>query len=335
MIDYDRNAGLRASIRPGPGTTRNPRGLFAAGLRGRDGSPDAAIMGMRALIRRHPTALFVAVTFAVTWGIWIPLLLTGQRVGLELSPLYLVGLFGPAIGAVTTLAICDGTAGLRGLLRRLGRVRVGARYWLVALGMPLGVAAVVYVSLVAYTMFLRAPIELPTRQTLTQISGFPATGLLATCVVLLATAFGEEIGWRGYLQQSLLRRRSPIVASLLVAACWAPWHAPLFFLAAGYRAMPMPMIALWVVSLVGVSIVLGWLYTYGRRSIPLVAAAHAALNFTTASVGAGAIAAMVTMAVMVLAVWIVRTERRRVVAAQRAPLRMLPLVSMTTERRIR
>jgi membrane protease YdiL (CAAX protease family) len=285
---------------------------------------------MRAWIRQHRVAVFLAVTFAVTWGAWISLGLTGHRVGLGVSPVYLVGMFGPAIGAVTTLAICEGADGMRGLRRRLGRIRVGGRYWLAALGLPVGIFALVYLALVAYSMFLLAPIAVPTRQTITQVAGLPASGLFGVCALLFAMALGEEIGWRGFLQQELLRRHSPVVASVLVAACWAPWHAPLFFISIGYRTMPLPMIALWVVALVGLAIVLGWLYARGRHSILLVAAAHAAFNLTTASAGARSIAVIETIAVMVLAAWIARHER---IASQRASLRLIPFVSAMTERR--
>ncbi|HET9992744.1 MAG TPA: hypothetical protein VFQ65_29620, partial [Kofleriaceae bacterium] len=85
------------------------------------------------MLRRHPIALYLGITFAVTWGVWLPLLATGRVVTVGFEPLYLAGLFGPLIGAVVTTAIVGRRRGMRSLVRRLTRVRVGMRWWLIAL----------------------------------------------------------------------------------------------------------------------------------------------------------------------------------------------------------
>lgn len=41
--------------------------------------------------------------------------------------------------------------------------------------------------------------------------------------------FNEEFGWRGYLLDQLLVRRSIITASLIVGIVWGIWHLPLYF----------------------------------------------------------------------------------------------------------
>jgi len=51
-------------------------------------------------------------------------------------------------------------------------------------------------------------------------------------LLLFVLGIGEEIGWRGFLLAGLLRRRSPIVATTIVAAAWAVWHSPLYFVPA-------------------------------------------------------------------------------------------------------
>jgi membrane protease YdiL (CAAX protease family) len=59
-----------------------------------------------------------------------------------------------------------------------------------------------------------------------RINGFPTwgpVGVLALLVVL--NGFGEEVGWRGYLQPTLQRRLRPVPAMLIVAVIWAGWHA--------------------------------------------------------------------------------------------------------------
>jgi len=45
---------------------------------------------------------------------------------------------------------------------------------------------------------------------------------------LLFYGYGEEIGWRGFAQPELQRRRSALRAAVIVSVIWAGWHLPLF-----------------------------------------------------------------------------------------------------------
>ena len=266
---------------------------------------------MRDTLRKHRIALFLGVTYAVSWASWLPLAIAGRRVDVGFEPLYMLGLLGPLVGAVATTAVVDGRAGLRDLGARMIRVRAGLRWWIVALGLPLAAYGATYVVLAAYSVFLLAPVMLPTRTTLGQFNGFPITHAAALLgLLVVVNGFGEETGWRGFLLPALRRKRSPLVASLLVAACWAPWHIPAFFIAATYRAMPLAMIPMWLLGLVAGSIFLAWLYESGKRSLLLVAAFHGTFNLLNGTVGArGAIAAVESVAViLVAAVLVIKRE---------------------------
>jgi membrane protease YdiL (CAAX protease family) len=267
---------------------------------------------MRDVFARHRIALFLVVTYTVTWGAWGALAIVGHRVGPGFEPLYVLGLFGPMIGAVVTTVIADGRDGLRDLGARMIRIRTGLRWWLVGLGLPLAVYAATYVVLAGYSVFLFAPVRLPTAATLGQFNGFPVTNAAALLVMLVfVNGFGEETGWRGFLLPALQRRRSPLVASLLVVACWAPWHVPAFLVADTFRTMPVAMIPMWLLGLVAGSIFLTWLYNRGNRSIALVAAFHGTFNLLSGTVGVrGAIAAVESTAVMIAAAILVIRELR-------------------------
>ncbi|HUJ63343.1 MAG TPA: type II CAAX endopeptidase family protein [Kofleriaceae bacterium] len=267
---------------------------------------------MRDALGRHRIATFLVVTYAVTWGAWIPLAIAGRHVGFGSEPLYLLGLLGPAVGAIATTALADGAGGLRDLGARMIRVRAGWRWWLVALGLPIATYAVTYVVLVAYSVFLLAPVALPTRATLGELDGFPVTNVAALLAMLVAIhGFGEEAGWRGFLLPALQRRRSPLVASLLVAACWAPWHLPAFLVADTFRAMPAALIPMWLLGLASGSVVLAWLYNRGRRSVVLVAACHGAFNLFSGTFGVrGPVAAVETLVVIVVAAVLAIQELR-------------------------
>jgi membrane protease YdiL (CAAX protease family) len=256
--------------------------------------------------------LFLVVTYAVTWSAWIPLATAGRHVGVGFEPRYVLGLLGPLVGALVTTGVTQGPQGFRDLGARMIRVRTGLRWWGVALGLPVAVYLVTYLVLVAYSMFLLAPVAMPTRVTLGQFNGFPVTSAAALLVLLVFVGgLGEETGWRGVLLPQLQRRHSPLVASLLVAACWAPWHIPAFFVADTFRSMPVAMIPMWLLGLVAGSIFLAWLYNRGNRSVLLVAAFHGTFNLLSGTVGArGAIAAVESTAVMIVAAMLVIRELR-------------------------
>lgn len=256
--------------------------------------------------------LFLIITYLVTWGAWFALAATGRRVAPGFEPLYALGLLGPLVGALVTTALADGRAGLRDLAARMVRMRVGLRWWLVAIGLPAAVYGVAYVMLVAYSVLLLAPVALPTWTSLGTFNGFPITNAAALLTLLVVVnGFGEETGWRGFLLAALQRKHSPLVASLLVAACWAPWHIPAFLVADTFRMMPVAMVPVWLLGLVSGSIFLAWLYNRGRRSVAVVAMFHGTFNLLSGTVGArGAIAAVESMAVMIVAAVLVIQELR-------------------------
>ena len=75
---------------------------------------------------------------------------------------------------------------------------------------------------------------------------FPETGLALIGLVTVKflyqffffNATGEEIGWRGFALPRLQTRTSPMIAALIMAFFWIPWH---FFL---WQAEGKPVLTL-------------------------------------------------------------------------------------------
>jgi len=94
-------------------------------------------------------------------------------------------------------------------------------------------------------------------------------------IVLFFLVIGEEIGWRGFLLPGLLRDRSPLGATAIVAVAWLVWHSPLYFVPG------MPFVgesyvafAVWIVPL-------SFLLTYvwlGTASVWLATIMHGTAN---------------------------------------------------------
>jgi membrane protease YdiL (CAAX protease family) len=260
-------------------------------------------------LRHHPIVLYLVITYGVTWGAWVPLAATGHGVTVGFEPLYLLGLLGPLIGAIATTAIV-GTHGLRSLFERMVRVRVGMRWWVIALGLPLGAAFLLYAAGLFAATFGIGHVK----GDFGAFNGFPATTPVVLWVMLvIVNGFGEETGWRGYLLPELQRRWSPLMSSLIVGVVWAGWHIPAFFVSETYRQLPPEMIPMFFVGILSGSVFLAWLYNRGGSSILLVAIWHGTFNLFSGSAGArGALGAIETTVVMIVAVVLLVQELRAI-----------------------
>lgn len=63
-------------------------------------------------------------------------------------------------------------------------------------------------------------------------------GIIAACTVNALFAFGEELGWRGYMLY-YLRNCSLLKASLVIGFVWGLWHFPLILMGHNYPDHPI------------------------------------------------------------------------------------------------
>ena len=95
--------------------------------------------------------------------------------------------------------------------------------------------------------------------------------------LLLGGSLGEEIGWRGFLLPALLRERSPLGASLVLAVAGGLWHLPID-LYAGFGVAGPGAILIRILFLVPVSILFTWFYLRSRGSLLVVILLHTSVN---------------------------------------------------------
>ena len=99
-------------------------------------------------------------------------------------------------------------------------------------------------------------------------------------------ATGEETGWRGFALPRLQARTSPLVAALIIALFWVPWH---FFL---WQAEGSPVLT-WQYWLgqylihISASVLIVWICNRARGSILVAGITHAALNTAAAFIPIG------------------------------------------------
>lgn len=170
----------------------------------------------------HAIAAFIAITFAITWGIaftyiflsdWAVTTFGDIRGG---HPLYFVATWGPAIAGISLVLYYSGLKGLRAFLSRLFQWRGAPGWWLLILiGFPL-------VFMVG-SLIKGGPLLTPTPE-----EGFGMLVVLAIIMLLLGPI--EEFGWRGVAQPLLQRHVAPFWAGAIIGAVWGVWHLPAFYL---------------------------------------------------------------------------------------------------------
>lgn len=210
---------------------------------------------LSSFVKKNRIVSFVILAYALSW--W-PMLLVVLGVS-DIS----VAAFGPFLAALIVLGLTEGRSGVKTLLGRMVRWRVGWQWYLIALGLPLLMG-----GLASYlVVLLGAPA--PSAE---QLAGW--TGIFATfAIVLLVPGLGgawEEPGWRGYAVHRLEERWSRLWALLPLWVIIVVWHLPLFLIGDG--GLPD------VFNMIGGVIVFNWLYHRSGNSVLLVMIIHAMNN---------------------------------------------------------
>jgi membrane protease YdiL (CAAX protease family) len=233
-------------------------------------------------VARHPVAAFLVMLYAITWIIFLPAVLQGRELlvlPIDLSEGFafntvtsLASILGVALPAFLVTAATSGKAGVRDLLRRCLRWRVGVGCYLIAL-----FGLLVATLLVASVFLGVAPLE-------ALVEKWPLLFTLFLPEVLLPFLFiqiFEEAGWTGFLQHTLQERRGPLMASILVAPAFILMHLPLLLLDAGIGLDLLIVTGALVIMAVFFRIVIMWLYNGSGRSVLVVALFHSAYNSAT------------------------------------------------------
>ncbi|MFJ9371595.1 CPBP family intramembrane glutamic endopeptidase [Nocardia sp. NPDC101769] len=268
-------------------------------------------VGLTGRLRSVPArvAVFFVIAWLLSWAWLVPMVVRGATIRAGAGwPTHFPSLIGPAVSAIVVTGVYEGRAGLWELKRRALSWRVRPIWWLVSVS-PLVVACV---ALIVEAMLGRS---IPALRDFAAVSGLPSSWGIAGVglVMLMVGGFGEELGWRGYAQPVAQQRWQPLIATVLVAAGWAVWHWPMFFVLDSFRAFSVVGLAGWGVGLFCGAVVLAWLYNRSG-SVVMVAVWHAGFTIVTGSRAAdGVLAASISAVVMVVAIALVAGELRAIV----------------------
>jgi len=265
-------------------------------------------------VARHPVAAFLVMVYALGWST----LLAADYLGLPMLLVSSLGVVsGLALPAFLVTAATGGKAGVRDLLGRCLRWRVGIGWYLLA---SLGLLTATLLVASAF------PGVAPFQALAQKWSLFFTMFLPGILIPLVITHLFEEAGWTGFMQDTLQKRRGPLLASILVAPAFVLFHLPLSFLEAPRITLAVVQLALVQLAVQAIVVVffrvgITWLYNVTGRSVLIVALFHS--SFNSAGTGseyarrfieeliAGPAVLLIPMVVAVLAVLVAVLTRGR------------------------
>jgi membrane protease YdiL (CAAX protease family) len=224
---------------------------------------------------------FLLISFGLAWGtIAVARIVPGMSL---VNPLVQVPIaFSPAIAALVVRRWVTregfGDSGIR------PRLRAAARHYLLAWAGP--------VLVLAATVGLAAGFGLYHLDLTRLRQALPGTGPAEPAALLLALAaplllapvfWGEEFGWRAYLQRRV--GGGPLRAALVTGVIWSVWHYPLVLTDYSSYGNPLAGIGTWTLLMVAQSVILAWLFLRsGSIWVPCVA--HAGNNMIISGLSA-------------------------------------------------
>lgn len=237
---------------------------------------DLTIHAVSAAKRRSELAAYLALTFALSWALEIPLALSAQGWIRSPAPFWLhyLASFGPLCAAVIVTLVTRGGRGVGRLFRGLSLWRVKPVYAVVAVVAPCAIFAL----LVLATWVARG--AWPDLGALGRPDYLPALGIVPTFLLWTLTfGLGEEIGWRGFALPRLQAGRTAFSASMVLGVFWAAWHLPALLYRDTYLEMGLLVIPmLLTVAAVG-STVYTWMYNGTGGSLLWLVLFHGLFDF--------------------------------------------------------
>ena len=206
------------------------------------------------MLKRQSVLWFVVITLVLSVGTYF-LPLPSESKSLVV-PLILA--FIPTLVAVPMAFLTEGRDGIRQLF---SSVR-GAGRW-VLIGAVVGVLMRVAVLIVGILLGISIQADLS------------APGTAFIILITIPFAWFEELGWRRFALDRLLRSRSPLESSLLLGLPWALIH--LIILLPGMMSVGAPAVPQTIV-LIAFSIVLTWAYVRSGGSLLTVTLLHGIQN---------------------------------------------------------
>lgn len=181
----------------------------------------------------------------------------------EVVPLILV--FIPAVLAILFTAMTEGGIGLGVLLKKLTLGRIDFKWYVIALGLALGLRFAISVLAILFGW-----------TNTFQLYDWTPLQYLMIGIFTIIGALAEELGWRGYVLPRILAHRSALSSALIIGIPWGILHLGLIF--SGQMNAGTSWVST-ILFILGLSVILTWLYIQTTSGIVAGIIFHAAQNF--------------------------------------------------------
>ena len=178
------------------------------------------------LIQKRPALVYFALTFIFTWGCMAIAVypdgfpITEEQLEKAGALVYVAMLVGPSGAGLLLAGLLDGRAGFRELLSRLGKWRMNARWYVVALLTAPLLITTILLGLSLFTSEFRPALF---------TSEDRSAVVFSAIAVGLVVGLFEELGWTGFAIPRLKERYGVLNTGLIVGFVWGAWHLPLFW----------------------------------------------------------------------------------------------------------
>ena len=220
---------------------------------------------MKVFIQRHPLTSYFSVTFLVSWGSGL-MVLVPKMIGHESMPamtallLFPVLVLSVALTGIILTGIQEGNIGIRNLFGRISIWRVSVRWYAVALLTPPVLILITLLLLHTFVSQAYSP-------------NFFPLGLLFG----IFPGFFEELGWMGYAFPGMLSKSTALTASILLGVVWGLWHLPVvdsLGAAAPHGRFWLFFFLAFIAVVTAIRVLIAWIYS-NTQSLLLAQLMHA------------------------------------------------------------
>ncbi|MCR5290709.1 MAG: CPBP family intramembrane metalloprotease, partial [Treponema sp.] len=245
---------------------------------------------------------FYLTAFAVTWFFWFEAILFNE--GLSCTFGMLLGLLSPATIAIFMVFRSNNSNLINDFKRKI-------------LGFYILKPANIILAVVVFIGIIIASILLSTfwGQSLNQLAftedfSFTGAGIGSAFLTILLASVIEEVGWRGYGEDSIAQYCSWFKESIIFGFVWSFWHFPLFWIPGTYhfelRNIGLVFMLNFFISVIPLGFITTWVYVKNGRSMLASIIFHLFVNFMQERIALTPITKCVeTAVVLIVAVVIV------------------------------
>jgi len=222
---------------------------------------------------RYRPVLFFICAYFFTWIFWIPAIFVPGTTG---SVLMLIGLIAPAVVSMIFVLVSGSDElkkDLKDKIISFYKVKWINVFW----------AVVVFALIVVFSILLSLLFGQSLRQfSFTDDFSFTGVGIGTAFVTITLASIIEEVGWKGYCEDSIGQYMNWFWESLLFGVLWSLWHLPLIFIQGTYQAglMVNPLYVInFFISGIPLGYIITWVYLVSDRSILACMIFHLFVNF--------------------------------------------------------